>query len=100
MHSFQFLRLTDQENIYSPGMKNRKMLSKMLFFATSIAVDVFVEVSFATTIMIVVVKDTFTKGLPMFHCIDFVAYSYPGYELKYTDLIFMWQTRILAVMTP
>ena len=35
MHWFQFLRLTDQENIYSPGMKNRKMLSKKLFFATS-----------------------------------------------------------------
>ena len=35
MHWCQFLRLTDQENIYSPGMKNRKMLSKMLFFATS-----------------------------------------------------------------
>ena len=35
MHWFQFLRLTDQENIYSPGMKNRKILSKMLFFATS-----------------------------------------------------------------
>ena len=35
MHWFQFLRLTDQENIYRPGMKNRKMLSKMLFFATS-----------------------------------------------------------------
>ena len=32
---FQFLRLTDQENIHSPDMKNRKMLSKMLFFATS-----------------------------------------------------------------
>ena len=35
MHWFQFLRLTDQENIYTPGMKNRKILSKMLFFATS-----------------------------------------------------------------
>ena len=35
MNWFQFLRLTDQENIYSPGMKNRKMLSKILFFATS-----------------------------------------------------------------
>ena len=49
--------------------------------------------------LIFVVKDTYTKGLPMLHCTDFVAYSYPGYELKYIDLIFMWQRQILAVMT-
>ena len=35
MHWFQFLRLTDQENIYNPSMKNRKMLSKIIFFAAS-----------------------------------------------------------------
>ena len=76
MHLFQFLRLMDQENIYSRRMKNWKILSKMLFFATSTEF---------------VAKDNnFTKGLPMLHCTDFVAYSYPGYELKYTDLIFMW----------
>ena len=50
--------------------------------------------------LIFVVKDTSTKGSPILRCTDFVAYSYPGYELKYTDLIFMWQTRLLAVTTP
>ena len=35
----------------------------------------------------------------MRHCADFFAYSYPACELKCTDPIFMWLTRILAVMT-
>ena len=42
---------------------------------------------------------TFTKGLRMRHCANFVAYSYPDCELKYTDPIFIQHTRILSVMT-
>ena len=51
-------------------------------------------------LLIFAVKDTSTKELPMLDCTDFVAYLYPDYELKYTALIFMCQTRIVAVMTP
>ena len=49
--------------------------------------------------LVFVVKDTFIEGLRMRHCVDFVAYSYPACELKYTDPIFMRLTRILTVMT-
>ena len=35
----------------------------------------------------------------MRHYVDFVTYSYPACELKYNDSIFMWKTRILAVLT-
>ena len=75
MHWFQFLRLMHQENIYSQVWKNEKRCQKCFSLLRP---------------LIFVVKDTSTKGLLMLHCADFVAFSYPGYELKYTDLIFMW----------
>ena len=80
---FQFLTLTDQENT-ARYTNNRKMFQKCFSLLRSLA--------FA-------MKDTFKTGLRIHHCAGYVAYSYPAYELKYTDPIFMQQTRILAVMT-
>ena len=77
LHWFQFLRLTDQEQIHIQVRKIEKFCQKY----------------FSLPSLVFAVEDTFTKGFTV------VAYSYPACELKYIDPIFMRKTRILAVMT-